>query len=823
MDNWPIKDGKAIAFKMATGLYPHLRRLYALLLLMGAALALDFYLTLRVWQSGPRPEPTSGPIQSVRPVPVFQPRERAKRNGRQYVTEENEPSVEFFPKPQPTDEADGYVWLTSYSRIPLAVLQDFCFSTKEFCPPGHPGPPGIAGIPGLKGERGQAGERGLPGDPGPPGLAGRPGGPGPLGPKGEPGIPGTSGLDGRDGLPGVPGLDGVPGRDGVDGIPGRDGIPGIPGTPGRPGINGTNGIPGSPGPRGPIGPPGPTGLPGARGRKGVPGKAGTPGVPGIKAWTINGTEATKLLVPPSIVDVQQQSAVQVQEGENVALKCSATGIPFPSYSWRLSNNSTIAMDSWRLSSVEGNRLNFTRTNRDQMGTYICIASNGVPPPAYKEIKLEITFPPLIKIQNQMVGTRNGSYAILECYVEAFPPGVNFWLYGESRLLNPNWKYKVSHQEDGYRTTMTLNISYIEPSDYGLYKCVSKNEKGKTHGVFTVFEIDPSIPTRKPPKEPTFVVYGQAPPPPAVEAECLPCPLCPITHSCPSPDQAGHPDPGHVINVGPVNETLWRSLPGRTEDCILSQVGKPVFFRSTKIELGTWMQDTSPLYTDLNEKFWVTLDNEKTSLYEYDRKEDAQKDSYSRKYSLPYAFTGSGHVIYNGSFYYQQEGTNKIVRFEMATETTGALVIPDAPYRDSHFLYNTRYNYVDLAADENGLWIIYANPFNNNTMVMKFHPYKLQTEFVWNLTLNHRNVGEMLVVCGVLYVVQSVTERNTRISSAFDLYKNRSLEVNLDFTNPFRQNIMISYNPNSEVIYTWDRGNQLIYPLRFVPRGDEEDN
>ena len=95
-------------------------------------------------------------------------------------------------------------------------------------------------------------------------------------------------------------------------------------------------------------------------------------------------------------------------------------------------------------------------------------------------------PPLIKIRNQMVGTVNGSFALLECFVEAHPPAVNFWMHGDNRILEPSWKYKIEQKDDHYRTHMVLNITYIEPLDYGLYKCISKNEKGKTLGVFTVF-------------------------------------------------------------------------------------------------------------------------------------------------------------------------------------------------------------------------------------------------------------------------------------------------------------------------------------------------
>lgn len=86
----------------------------------------------------------------------------------------------------------------------------------------------------------------------------------------------------------------------------------------------------------------------------------------------------------------------------------------------------------------------------------------------------------------MVGTHNGSQAILECFVEASPPALNFWEYSDGREIENSWKHEILQEEESYRTHMILNITNIHPSDYGLYKCVSKNEKGKASGVFTVF-------------------------------------------------------------------------------------------------------------------------------------------------------------------------------------------------------------------------------------------------------------------------------------------------------------------------------------------------
>ena len=87
----------------------------------------------------------------------------------------------------------------------------------------------------------------------------------------------------------------------------------------------------------------------------------------------------------------------------------------------------------------------------------------------------------------MIGTNNGSSVVLECQVEAYPPALIYWIQGESRMIESNWKYKVLQQDsEPYTNYITLNITYVEPSDYGLFKCVAKNERGKTFGLLTLY-------------------------------------------------------------------------------------------------------------------------------------------------------------------------------------------------------------------------------------------------------------------------------------------------------------------------------------------------
>lgn len=153
-----------------------------------------------------------------------------------------------------------------------------------------------------------------------------------------------------------------------------------------------------------------------------------------------------------------------------------------------------------------------------MGTYMCIADNGIPPPANQTFELEvhckftmttykknpissllqtiliikhvfITVPPLIRIQNHVVGAANGTTAILECDVEAYPESVRYWERADGKFIENGYKHRINETEKGkYKVRMQLNITNfnIGSHDGGVYHCISKNEIGLTKGIFTVF-------------------------------------------------------------------------------------------------------------------------------------------------------------------------------------------------------------------------------------------------------------------------------------------------------------------------------------------------
>ena len=227
-----------------------------------------------------------------------------------------------------------------------------------------------------------------------------------------------------------------------------------------------------------------------------------------------------------------------------------------------------------------------------------------------------------------------------------------------------------------------------------------------------------------------------------------------------------------------------------------------------------MKDADPPTPTGSHKFWFTRHFTGKVLYEYNSSEDFRRDKVSRTYALPELYFGTGHVVYKGAFYYQRAGYNQLIKYDLEEAVTvGETSLWQAAYQSKDYVYNTEYNYFDMAVDENGLWVVYGAEGEPWTLlVSKLSPADLTVEKTWNITVQRHHYGNGFITCGVLYLIKDTKAKTTLIDFAYDLYTKENKSVRLKFTNPFQMNNMIAYNPADNKLYCWDKGNQLIYPL-----------
>ncbi|GBP28226.1 Lachesin [Eumeta japonica] len=137
-------------------------------------------------------------------------------------------------------------------------------------------------------------------------------------------------------------------------------------------------------------------------------------------------------------------------------------------------------------SVSGAVLQLLKVSRLHMGAYLCIASNGVPPSVSKRVMLVVHFPPIMTIQNQLVGAREGEPVHLECHSEAFPRSINYWTINDQIISQSDKRFEITAVENSYEVDMRLTIKHVGRTTFGTYSCISKNSLGDTDGTIKLY-------------------------------------------------------------------------------------------------------------------------------------------------------------------------------------------------------------------------------------------------------------------------------------------------------------------------------------------------
>ncbi|KAK1885673.1 Adhesion G protein-coupled receptor L1 [Dissostichus eleginoides] len=216
------------------------------------------------------------------------------------------------------------------------------------------------------------------------------------------------------------------------------------------------------------------------------------------------------------------------------------------------------------------------------------------------------------------------------------------------------------------------------------------------------------------------------------------------------------------------------------------------------------------------------------LYEYASWDDYRQNRVTTTYKLPSRVDGTGFVVYDGAVFYNKERTRNLVKYDLRTRIkSGEAVVVNANYHDtSPYRWGGKSD-IDLAVDENGLWVIYSTEANNGRIVVsQVNPYTLRFEGTWATGFDKRGASNAFMACGVLYAVRSVFQDDEgqaegRVGSdmviyAYDTSRGQELPVQIPFPNPYQYISSIDYNPRDNQLYVWNNYYVLRYPLQFTP-------
>ncbi|XP_078073435.1 olfactomedin-like protein 2A isoform X1 [Mustelus asterias] len=255
-------------------------------------------------------------------------------------------------------------------------------------------------------------------------------------------------------------------------------------------------------------------------------------------------------------------------------------------------------------------------------------------------------------------------------------------------------------------------------------------------------------------------------------------------------------------------------------------GTPVMIREPRTHSssgrgeGVWMKDS----VINQERVYVANYFFGTTLIEFRNLEHFKLGRWSNTYKLPYSWIGTGHVVYNGSFYYNKAYTRNIIRYDLQQRAAASWAsLDDLVTGPSRLLGWKGYSEVDFTVDEGGLWVAYfSSDFGylpEEVLVLsRLDPVDLtaRKETTWQTQVRRAWYGNYFLICGVFYAVGLQGEQKEgTITYAFDTHTGFESNPGLIIHSKYSYLTQIDYNPPDKLLYAWDNGFQVTYDVMFT--------
>lgn len=179
------------------------------------------------------------------------------------------------------------------------------------------------------------------------------------------------------------------------------------------------------------------------------------------------------------------------------------------------------------------------------------------------------------------------------------------------------------------------------------------------------------------------------------------------------------------------------------------------------------------------------------------------------------------VLYNDAFYYNCFNVPQVCKYTLSTKQFQTVSLPGAGIKDKFPFCTLRstisYTDIDLATDENGLWVIYATESNyGNIVLSRLNTTNLDILETWNTTVFKKSVSNTFMACGVLYGTRHIDSEYEEIFYLFDTKSGQERrDMNIRFRKLSDIIQQINYNPQDRLLYAFNDAYLVTYQTWFT--------
>ncbi|NXF76726.1 NOE2 protein, partial [Sclerurus mexicanus] len=248
---------------------------------------------------------------------------------------------------------------------------------------------------------------------------------------------------------------------------------------------------------------------------------------------------------------------------------------------------------------------------------------------------------------------------------------------------------------------------------------------------------------------------------------------------------------------------------------LTGVSNPITIRASGSRFGSWMTDTVTPSSD-SRVWYMDGYSRGRRVLEFRSLADFAAGQNFVQHLLPQPWAGTGHVVFNGSLFYNKFRSDVAVKYHLGSRSVLAQrSLPGAGFNNTFPYSWGGSSDIDFMADESGLWAVYATNRNaGNIVLSRVDPQSLEVLRSWDTGFPKRSAGEAFIICGTLYVTNSHLA-GAKIYFAYHTATSSYEYTDIPFHNQYSHISMLDYNPRERLLYTWNNGHQVLYNVTLL--------